>query len=123
MSNAFHAVVEFAESMLKEAMWLWDKSVPSMDEYMTNGYLSFAFGPIVLPTLYCVGPKLSEEIVRTPELHHLYEVKYWQPKHTLYFKAKLVNNKVMPRCLWQDDTEYGYIHFTWNCNLWIHQFY
>ena len=50
--------------------------MPSMDEYMTNGYVSFAFGPIVLPALYCVGPKLLEEIVRTPELHHLYEVKY-----------------------------------------------
>ena len=62
------------KSMLKEAEWLRDKSVPSMDEYMTNGYVSFALGPIVLPALYCVGPKLSEEIVRTPELHHLYEI-------------------------------------------------
>ena len=77
MSNAFHAVIEFAESMLKEAEWLWDKSVPSMDEYMTNGYVFFALGPIFLPALYCVGPKLLEEIVRTSELHHLYEVKYW----------------------------------------------
>ncbi len=62
------------KSMLKEAEWLRDKSLPSMDEYMTNGYVSFALGPIVLPALYFAGPKLSEEIVGTPEIHYLYEL-------------------------------------------------
>ena len=34
MSNAFHAMIEFVESILKEAELLLDKSMPSMDEYM-----------------------------------------------------------------------------------------
>ena len=72
MSNAFHAMIEFTESILKEIEWLRDKSVPSMDEYMSNGYVSIALGPIVLPILYCVGSKLSKKILRTPELHTIY---------------------------------------------------
>ena len=69
MSNAFHAMIEFTESILKEVEWLRDKSVPSMDEYMSNGYVSIALGPIVLSILYCVGSKLPKKILRTPELH------------------------------------------------------
>ena len=69
MSNAFHAMIEFTESILKEVEWLRDKSVPSMDEYMSNGYVSIALGPIVLPILYCVRSKLPKKILRTPELH------------------------------------------------------
>nr|GMD83599.1 ent-kaur-16-ene synthase, chloroplastic [Ipomoea batatas] len=41
---------------------------------MENGYVSFALGPIVLPALYLVGPKLSEEIVLHPEYHHLFKL-------------------------------------------------
>jgi hypothetical protein len=62
------------KSMLKEAEWLRDKSVPTMDEYMTNGCISFGLGPIVLSALYFVGPKLSEEVVRAPEIYHLFEL-------------------------------------------------
>lgn len=62
------------KSMLKEAEWVRHKSVPRMDEYMRNAYVSFALGPIVLPALYLVGPKLSEEAVRAPEFHQLFEL-------------------------------------------------
>jgi hypothetical protein len=62
------------KSMLKEAEWLRDKSMPTMDEYMTNGCISFALGPIVLPALYFLGPKLSEEVVQAPEICHLFEL-------------------------------------------------
>lgn len=62
------------KSMLREAEWLRDKSVPTMDDYMKNGYVSFALGPIVLPTLYLVGPKLSGKVVQDPEIRHLYEL-------------------------------------------------
>ncbi|VFQ84886.1 unnamed protein product [Cuscuta campestris] len=48
-------------------------SVPTLDEYMENAYISFALGPIVLPALYLVGPKLSEEIIQHPEYHHLFK--------------------------------------------------
>lgn len=62
------------KSMMKEAEWLRNKSVPTLDGYMRNGYVSFALGPIILPALYFVGPKLSEDIVRDPEYHNLYEL-------------------------------------------------
>lgn len=59
--------------MLKEAEWARGISVPTMDEYMSNGYVSFALGPIVLPTLYFVGPKLAEDVIRHPEYHSLFK--------------------------------------------------
>ncbi|KAM2057932.1 hypothetical protein ACFX16_030568 [Malus domestica] len=59
-------------SMLKEAEWSRNKSVPTMDEYMANAGTSFALGPIVLPALYFVGPKLSEEVVGNSELQYLF---------------------------------------------------
>ena len=45
-----------------------------MDEYMKNGCVSIALGPAVLTTLYFIGPKLSEKVVGTPEIHHLFEL-------------------------------------------------
>ncbi|KAK6930394.1 Terpene synthase, metal-binding domain [Dillenia turbinata] len=66
--------MDVLKTMGKEAEWGRDKVVPTMDEYMENGFDSFALGPIVLPTLYLVGPKLSEEIVASPEYHGLYKL-------------------------------------------------
>lgn len=60
--------------MYLEAQWLRNKSVPSVDEYMRNAYVSFALGPIVFPAIYFVGAKLSEEIVRSPEFNNLYKL-------------------------------------------------
>ena len=60
--------------MLQEAIWARDGSVPTINEYMENGYVSFALGPIVLPTLYFLGVKLSKEIVQSSEYHKLYEL-------------------------------------------------
>lgn len=60
--------------MLKEAEWSKDKSVPTMHEYITNAYVSFALGPNVLPALYFVGPKLSGEAVGHPEFHDLFRL-------------------------------------------------
>lgn len=62
------------KSMLRESQMAIDNSVPSLDEYMENGYVSFALGPIVLPALYLVGPKLSEDDVQKAELHNLYKL-------------------------------------------------
>ncbi|CAL5402490.1 unnamed protein product [Camellia sinensis] len=61
-------------STLREAKWVCDKSVPTRDAYMTNGFVSFALGPIVLPALYLVGPVLSEEVVCSSEYQNLYKV-------------------------------------------------
>ena len=60
--------------MSLEAKWTRDKSVPTMDEYMENAFVSFALGPIVLPTLYLVGPKLSEKQVESIEYHNLFRL-------------------------------------------------
>ncbi|XP_058072226.1 ent-kaurene synthase, chloroplastic [Magnolia sinica] len=62
------------KSMMREAEWLLDKSLPTLDEYMTNGYVSFALGPIVLPALYLAGPKLSEAVIRDSEYHNLFKL-------------------------------------------------
>lgn len=66
--------LDLLKSMLKEAQWLINKSAPALDEYLENAYVSFALGPIVLPALYLVGPKLSEEAVRSFEFHQLYKL-------------------------------------------------
>lgn len=60
-------------SMMKETEWARDKFVPTIDEYMSNAYVSFALGPIVLPALYLVGPKISEEMVNHSEYHNLFK--------------------------------------------------
>lgn len=61
-------------SMLREAIWTRDAYVPTINEYMENAYVSFALGPIVLPAIYLVGPKLSEEIIESSEYHYLFEL-------------------------------------------------
>lgn len=60
--------------MWKEAEMGRNKSVPTMEEYMANGYISFALGPIVLPSLYFIGPKLSEEIIKSEDYHNLFKL-------------------------------------------------
>ncbi|XP_007022741.2 PREDICTED: ent-kaur-16-ene synthase, chloroplastic isoform X1 [Theobroma cacao] len=66
--------LDLLRSMLQEAQWLKNKSVPTMDEYMTNGYVSFALGPVILPALYLVGPSLSEGVVKSPEYNLLFKL-------------------------------------------------
>lgn len=60
--------------MLKEAKWSMNKSESTMEEYMENAYVSFAMGPIVLSAPYLVGPKLSEDAVRSSEYYHLFRL-------------------------------------------------
>ncbi|KAL0561314.1 hypothetical protein IC582_001737 [Cucumis melo] len=72
--NVIDIWLALLESMRKEAEWLKNKVVPSLDEYMENGYVSFALGPIVLPTLYFVGPKLPEEIIGNCEYQKLFKL-------------------------------------------------
>ncbi|CAL9755590.1 unnamed protein product [Musa acuminata subsp. burmannicoides] len=59
------------KSMMKEAEWTFNKEAPSLDEYMLNGCLSFAGGPVFLPALYFVGPQLPEYVVNHPEYQNL----------------------------------------------------
>ncbi|XP_051125271.1 ent-kaurene synthase TSP4, chloroplastic isoform X1 [Andrographis paniculata] len=66
--------LDLLKSMMKETEWTKDKTIPSVEEYMSNAYVSFALGPIVLPALYLVGPKLSEEMVQHSEYHKLFKL-------------------------------------------------
>ncbi|KVH97311.1 Terpene synthase, metal-binding domain-containing protein [Cynara cardunculus var. scolymus] len=66
--------LDLMKSMLREAIWSKEDRVPTITEYMENGYVSFALGPIVLPALYFIGPRLSEEIVQSSEYHNLFKL-------------------------------------------------
>ncbi|KAM7250597.1 hypothetical protein ACFE04_022480 [Oxalis oulophora] len=65
--------LDLLKSMLQEAEWTKNKTVPTLKEYMENAYVSFALGPIVLPAVFLVGPKVSDEVVNSPEFLKLYQ--------------------------------------------------
>lgn len=57
-----------------EAEWQRSQYVPTVEEYMTNAIVSFALGPIVLPTLYFVGQELLEHAVKDEEYDKLFRL-------------------------------------------------
>ncbi|CAN6250096.1 unnamed protein product [Urochloa humidicola] len=61
-------------SMMMEAEWQRSHHVPTFEEYMTNAVVSFALGPIVLPTLYFVGQELLEHAVKDQEYDKLFRL-------------------------------------------------
>ncbi|KAH9310981.1 hypothetical protein KI387_026016, partial [Taxus chinensis] len=61
-------------SMMKEAEWAKTGYLPSMQEYMEIGKTSIALEPIVLTSLYFVGPKLSEQIILHNEYSNLIQL-------------------------------------------------
>ncbi|XP_078166434.1 ent-kaur-16-ene synthase, chloroplastic-like isoform X2 [Carex rostrata] len=58
-------------SMMTEARWQRNKSIPTLEEYMENGSVSFGLGPIILPAFYFVGLKITDEILKHDESDHL----------------------------------------------------
>jgi acyclic sesquiterpene synthase len=60
--------------MMTEVEWRINKYVPTAEEYITNAALTFALGPIVLPALYFVGPKIPESAVKNPEYNELFRL-------------------------------------------------
>nr|QTW97448.1 KSL2 [Artemisia annua] len=66
--------LDLMNSMMREAIWTRDACVPTINEYMENAYVSFALGPIVIPVLYFIGPKLSEEVVQSSEYQYLFKL-------------------------------------------------
>ncbi|XP_047309418.1 ent-kaurene synthase, chloroplastic-like [Impatiens glandulifera] len=73
-SHIIELWLDFLNSMLQEAIWRRSKSVPTMDDYISNSFVSFALGAIVLPALHFVGPKLSDEAVHSCEMQTLYKL-------------------------------------------------
>ncbi|KAL6646141.1 hypothetical protein ACP70R_017749 [Stipagrostis hirtigluma subsp. patula] len=64
--------LDATRACMVEAEWRWDGYVPSMEEYMRVAEVTFLLGPIVLPSLYVVGPDLPEEVIRCPEYVELF---------------------------------------------------
>ncbi|KAG2634585.1 hypothetical protein PVAP13_2NG177700 [Panicum virgatum] len=54
-----------------EQEWTRERHVPTMQEYMCAAEVSIALGAIVAPSLYLVGPKLSEGMIRSSEYKDL----------------------------------------------------
>uniref|UniRef100_A0A0D9XZG6 Terpene synthase N-terminal domain-containing protein n=1 Tax=Leersia perrieri TaxID=77586 RepID=A0A0D9XZG6_9ORYZ len=64
--------LDSAKAMMVEAEWTANKYIPStMEEYMSNAVVSASFSTFVCPTVYLVGPELSEEAVRSDEYTEL----------------------------------------------------
>lgn len=59
--------------MMRETDWARERSIPTVEEYMSNGRVTFALGPIVLITLYFLGSKMTEEVVTSGEYTRLYK--------------------------------------------------
>lgn len=59
---------------MTEVEWRMSSYIPTTDEYITNAALTFALGPIVLPALYFVGPKIPESAVQDPEYNELFRL-------------------------------------------------
>ncbi|GLJ12407.1 hypothetical protein SUGI_0190250 [Cryptomeria japonica] len=61
-------------SMNEEAERRRNGYIPSMEEYMETEEITLSLEPFLLPALYLVGPKLSEEIMHHPEYHQLNQI-------------------------------------------------
>ena len=59
---------------MREAEWTEEKVVPTMEQYLDNGYISFALGPIILPALFLIGPRLSPGTLVGHECCQLYHL-------------------------------------------------
>ncbi|KAG2571470.1 hypothetical protein PVAP13_7KG126700 [Panicum virgatum] len=66
--------LDLLRSMMTEVEWRISKYVPTAKEYITNAALTFALGPIVLPALYFVGPKIPESVVEDLEYNELFRL-------------------------------------------------
>lgn len=64
--------VNMTRAMMTEADWKMTGRRPSIEEYLEVGQPSFGLGPIVLSSLYFLGPELTEEAVRSQEYIELF---------------------------------------------------
>ncbi|KAJ3693507.1 hypothetical protein LUZ60_008987 [Juncus effusus] len=62
------------KSMMIESKWQKESTIPTTEEYIQNGIVSFALGPIILPAIYFIDPKNSEEITNHEEYHDLFRL-------------------------------------------------
>ncbi|CAN1852503.1 Ent-kaur-16-ene synthase, chloroplastic [Linum perenne] len=74
MDHVVEIWLDMMRSQLRESEWYRTNTQPTLEQYMSSARVSFALGPIVLPALYLLGPKLSNEVAKGPEVHNLYNV-------------------------------------------------
>jgi hypothetical protein len=63
--------VDVVRAMMPEAEWRMSGRVPSVEEYLPIGEVSFAIGPIVPMAAYLVGPELPEDVVGSAEYEEM----------------------------------------------------
>ncbi|MQL73716.1 hypothetical protein Taro_006073 [Colocasia esculenta] len=66
--------LDLVRSMMREAEWLQKKTTPTKEQYLSNGYVSFALGPIILPALYFVGSEICPDTIKDPECQSLFKL-------------------------------------------------
>ncbi|VAH51051.1 unnamed protein product [Triticum turgidum subsp. durum] len=65
---------DLMRNMMTEVEWRETGYIPTPEEYMENAVVTFALGPIVLPALYFIGPKITEYTVRDTEYNKLFRL-------------------------------------------------
>uniref|UniRef100_A0ACD5UV13 Uncharacterized protein n=2 Tax=Avena sativa TaxID=4498 RepID=A0ACD5UV13_AVESA len=65
---------DLLRNMMIEVEWRESGYVPTPEEYMENAVVTFALGPIVLPALYFVGPKIMESAITDAEYIELFRL-------------------------------------------------
>ncbi|KAL6899725.1 hypothetical protein ACP4OV_006383 [Aristida adscensionis] len=63
--------LEYLRANMIEAEWTRQMYMPTMEEYMSVADVSIALGPITATTLYLVGPKISEDMIKDQEYKDL----------------------------------------------------
>ncbi|CAN0856790.1 Ent-kaurene synthase 5, chloroplastic, partial [Linum grandiflorum] len=78
--------LDYLRSQLRESERSKNGTPPTLDEYMSNGSVTVGLGPIILPTLYLLGPKLPDEVARGPEVGNLF--------NTMSVCGRLLNDRI-----------------------------
>lgn len=72
------------KSWLQEAEWSRKDYRPLIDEYLRVATVSTAAQTVVIPSLYLVGPSISEEMIHHPDYTKIVEL--------LMISARLLND-------------------------------
>nr|GEV36684.1 ent-kaur-16-ene synthase, chloroplastic-like [Tanacetum cinerariifolium] len=66
--------LDLTKAMLREHIWARDSYVPTINEFVENGHVAVALGPIVLAALLLMTTNLSQEIIQSSEYQKLYKI-------------------------------------------------
>ncbi|GKB75848.1 Ent-kaur-16-ene synthase, chloroplastic-like protein, partial [Tanacetum coccineum] len=73
-SHVIETWLDLRKAMLREHIWARDGYVPTINEFVENGHVAVALGPIVLAALLLMTPNLSQEIIQSSEYQKLYKI-------------------------------------------------